>query len=276
MIPDTDYITFKEDTHQYFDPEKVEYASVSSVIKSIEKPFDRQGISRAMAKSKARKEGISIEKAQDIILSKWDEKGDFSRYTGTDIHDIIENFLLTSKSPDRYSKVCNSIAWFLRNNYRYYPETIVHSKEHCIAGMVDLPTERTKSKKSPIDIFDYKTNTEQGITTFTAKMDKEKNKVIKYYNDYFLPPLDHMEHTNYNKYTLQMSLYAVMMQMMTGRPIGRLGILFIGHLTQKVTFYPVPYMKMEALALMDHFRTLKPLPQKISQLTEQEASWEDN
>lgn len=268
MIAD-DYIRFKEDTHEYFNPVGIKYESVSSVLKMVKVPFDRDGVSRIMAKQKAETEGISIEIAQKKILAEWDYKRDNSIDVGNGIHNALEDYLKTGKIDSKYDILGKKISVFLKKYHQYYPEMQFYSKQHKIAGTADLPVVRSRVKTSPIDIFDYKTNVEKGIQFDTAKY-KKNGKFDKFYNRFFLPPVDHLEDTNYNLYSLQLSLYAVMAQMMTGRRIGRLGIIFVDYKTLNMTMFPVAYLKFEALAIMDHFTKLKKIPGSA------EASWSDN
>jgi hypothetical protein len=258
-MTDTGHITFKEDTHEYFNPQGVKYASVSSVLKMVKVPFDRDGRSRQMAQSMSKEEGITIDQAQKKILAEWDYKRDNSIEVGNNIHNALEKYLKTGNIDPEFDILGKRISHFLKIYHRYYPEKIFHSDQHKIAGTADLPVTRSKAKTSPIDIFDYKTNVEKGIEFDTAKFGKA-GKFEKFYNRFFLPPVDHLEDCNYNLYSLQLSLYAVMAQMMTGRRIGRLGIIFINHKTLQMTMYPVSYLKLEALAIMDHFKNLKQMP----------------
>jgi len=259
MIEDPSFITLKEDTHQYFDRDGKEYKSVSSLISLVKPKFDRDGISARMAEKEAKLKGISVKQAQEQIIAGWEKKRDNAADTGTDIHNELEMFMKVGQCKKSVYPAARSVSRFIRRHYKNYPEMVVHSKIHGVAGTVDLPVQRTRSKSSVIDIYDYKTNVERGIEFDTSKYN-DKKEWEKFYNRFLIAPLDHLEASNYNMYSIQMSLYAVMIQMLTGRKIGSLGIIFIDYRTMVTTFYPVPYMKMEALALLDYSKDLKALP----------------
>lgn len=261
-------VKLKEDTHQYFHSSGEEYGSASSLLDTLEEKFDREGISRAMAVKEAKELGISVDQAQDAILSKWNTNLEFSQDTGNFIHDNLESNFKTGICDPRVKPAADSIARFLKDYYRFYPELVLYNEKYKKAGMSDLIVQRTRSKKSVMDVFDYKTNTSKGIYFDTAKRN-EKGRVEKFYNKFFLSPLEHLEASNYNRYALQMSIYGHMLEMLTGRKIGRLGLLFVDHLTMEVTMYPVPYLKFEVHALFESNSFLKPLP------AAPEATWED-
>lgn len=266
------YVTLKKDTHQYFSADGEEYRSVSKCLGLIKEEFDREGISRNMAKGKAAQLGISVDRAQEMILAEWESKKDNASDIGNHIHDNLEAYFTIGKCDSDVMPAALSIMDLVKDHHRVYPEQVVYSKRHKIAGMIDLPTARTRSKSSPIDIFDYKTNVEKGIELDTRQI--KNGKFVKFFSQFLLPPVDHLEACNFNIYSLQMSLYGVMVEMVTGRRIGRLGIIFIDYKTMQTTLYPVPYLKLEALAIMDHVAGVKSLPQKKREL--QDASWDLN
>jgi len=244
-----DSVYFKEDTHQYFTKFGEELASTTRVIGKVKMHFDRQGISLAMAK------GDKSE--QKKILAQWDEKRDSSIDRGNWIHDNLEKYLLTGEIDPKLNDVVTQLNPIFKEGYRYYPEALIHSMEYMVSGMSDLVVQRQRSKDTVFDFYDYKTNESKGI-----EYDSVSRKKIpyKHYNRFLLPPLDHLEDCNFNHYALQLSVYAFMSQITWGIKIGRMAILFVdNHL--KLHKIPVPYMKYEAQALLEHHKSLKPLPE---------------
>jgi hypothetical protein len=252
-------VTLEKDTHIYSDKEGEIYRSVSKVLDLVKEDFDRDGISLMMAKKMAKEDGMSIEAAQSNILSKWGKNLEFSQDTGNFIHDNLELYFKTGDCDSGVLPAARSIAMMLKGYHKFYPELVIYNKDYKVAGMADLPAVRTRSKNSVIDIFDYKSNTSKGIEFDTAKRDKW-GRIEKFYNRFMLDPLSHLEATNYNFYALQMSLYALMIQMLTGRKIGRLALLFVEYKTMDVIMYPVPYLKLEAKLLLEHQSDIKQLP----------------
>lgn len=262
-----DTIIFKEDTHQYFDKTGLEYGSVTRTLNKLKVPFDRDGISKMMARSMAKEKGITVDQAQAMILSEWDAKRDSSIDRGNSIHGSIENFLLTGQKSSEYMGVHNFMSSFIKPYYRFYPEIILYHQDFLVAGQADLVCQRQKSESSVYDFYDYKTNEAKGIQFDSIG---RKNDEIKHYNRYFLPPLDFMEDCNYNLYSLQLSMYAFFAEMTYGIKVGRLGIIFIGN-DMEVHMIPVPYLRYHVQRALEFRVEVKPLPEK--QIVKSEDDW---
>ena len=253
MLGLQEHITFKEDTHQYFNPEQKEYSSVSKVLDNVQETFDRKGISAMMAITKAKDDGISVEEAQEIILTEWDHNRDSAGDHGNFIHDNLEDYLNTGKCHEKIVPVGKRIINFLSPYYKYHAEAIIYSAKHEVSGTADLSVQRTRTKKGIWDFYDYKTNQKKGIYFDSIKRDGAK--IVKHYNRFYRKPLEHLEDSNYNRYCLQLALYAYMAEITFDVKPGRLGIIFINE-NFKITMHAVPYMRMEAKALLDHHHDL--------------------
>jgi hypothetical protein len=250
-----EYIKFKESTHQYFDPNNIEYQSVSRVLKKYVEPFDAKKVSFIMS-------GGDKEK-QEKLLSQWRTKADNSINHGNNIHNALENYSLGKISLIENENLLNFAKRLFSNfsdYYRIWPEVILHSKIHKIAGQTDLTMKRQgwQVKDHVIDFYDYKTNLEQGIRYDSIAWNKNP---IKHYNRYLLNPLSHLEDCNYNKYALQLSSYAYMAEITYGIKVGKLMIIFIWVENGKYfyKFLPVPYMKLEVMAMFNDAINLKKL-----------------
>jgi hypothetical protein len=253
-------ITFKEDTHQYFDNLGDEYQSVTRILKKIQVPFDKEKISGIMATSIAREQGISHEEAKKGLLAEWDQKRDSSINRGNNIDEGITSYLNTGNKVLELAGVINFINTIVKPAYRYYPQIILYDKLTRIAGMTDLVVQRQKTENSIYDFYDYKTNESRGIQFDSIG---RKTDTIRHYNRMFLSPLDYLEDCNYNLYTLQLSLYAYLAQTTYGIKVGRLAIIFVDN-DMKVTLFPVNYMKLEVMMLTTRMINLNRLPQKVS------------
>lgn len=252
-----DTVIFNSDKHLYtkrITGEKL--GSTTRVIQKVIPPFDRHGISLRMAKYKASIEGISVLQAQAAILAEWDGKLISATKRGNWIHDNLEEYQLTGEYDEKLSSAVEQLQPIFRNGYRYYTEARVYSLKYMIAGMSDLVVQRQKSRNSIFDFYDYKTNESKGIEF--DSINRKKNP-IKHYNKFLLPPLDHLEDCNYNHYALQLSIYALMATLAWNLKIGKLAILYIDN-DLNLHQYPVPFMKREAIALLEHNLQLKPLP----------------
>lgn len=252
------YITFKEDTHQYFDPDGLEYKSFSRVIKNYVEPFDAQKISSIISKGDMSK--------KQALLDDWELKKNVAIDHGNNIHNSLEYYALGKMSLVTDHELMDLAKRLFSNfshYYRLWPEVTLYSKAHKIAGQTDLVTKRQSFRGNThvFDFYDYKTNLSQGIRYDSIGWNKEP---IRHYNRYMLSPIDYLEDCNYNKYSLQLSSYAYMAEITYGITVGKLMIIFIwknknGKYHYK--FLPVPYMKMEAMAIFNDMLNSKKLPQ---------------
>lgn len=255
-----DEIYYEDKTHQYFNKQGVEYTGVTKLLKSIQVPFDRQGMSLMVAKSVAKESGISVEQAQKELLADWDKSRDSSLEKGDYVHDGLENYILTGKYEEDLKPSVVYMQTLLKGYYRFWPEIILFSHAHRTAGRTDLVLQRQKSKVPVLDFFDYKTNESKGIRFDSIS---SRDGVVKHYNRYFLPPFDHLEACNYTLYALQLSIYAFMAMTTLNIKVGKLAIIFFDN-SFIPTYIPVPFMYLEAKMLCEGNLTRKELPVTIS------------
>ena len=252
-----DIIRFEPKKHRYLNKLDQDLTSVSRVISSVIIPFDREGVSFNMAKVMSRKEGINVKEAQKRILDGWNAKLDSSIIHGNWIHNDLERYQLTGEYDPKLKGVIEQLQPIFKNGHRFFMEARTYSLKYMSAGTSDLVVQRQRGIKSVFDFYDYKTNEAKGI-----QFDSINRKKVppKHYNRFLLSPLEHMEDCNYNHYSMQLSLYAFMAELTWGLRIGKLAILYIDN-DLKLNQYPVPYLKLEAKALLEYHANLKPLPQ---------------
>ncbi len=259
----SDVISFEPRRHRYTDASGAEYKSVSRLLSSIEVPFDRQGISLRMAKGNISR--------QSEILAEWDAKLKSSHVWGNWIHDNLESYHKLGTCDEKIKSVTQKLKPFYENYHQVYTEVLLSDVESKVAGQTDLVVQRQRSISSLYDFYDYKTNEQKGIEFDSIR---RKRDPWQHYNKFFLPPLSHLEDCNYNKYSLQLSLYAFIAQKQYGISIGRLALIFIDSELQVHT-YPVSYLRFEAEVLLEHAsKALKSLPQ-VAQLVDDNEGWDD-
>lgn len=228
--------------HQYWHRDGREFTSWSRVFDCIKPQFDPDG---AIAAATAAKKGVPVE----VIQAEWSGKGKKATDHGTAIHDALERYAKTAMilpQDEHLRPAIISIFSEYREYYKIHAEKTLFSEEHEVAGTTDLILETTKHRSSILDLEDYKTNISKGIQ-FTDP-----------YKKYLLGPFSHIMYTNYYQYSLQLSVYAFMAEQLTDRKIGKLTIVFIP--PKNPLAYrriPVPYMRMEAKALLDYHKELK-------------------
>lgn len=259
---DSDNIRFDEQGHKYFSPDGIELRAVSRIVNLVRMPFDRQGISYYVAKSKADDNATEadIKALQEETLQEWDDKLQSSHDHGNFIHNNIQDYLKKGRCSKEVMAYIHRMSFLWKQAYRFYSEQIIYLSKYHVAGRPDLILQRQKSKCPVLDIFDFKTNESKKMQFDSIS---RKKNVLKHYNRFLLPPLEHLEDCNYNTTCLQIGLYAVILQEQYGFKIGRLGIIFVDAGLEKVTLFPVPFMKYECIALLDHYNQIKQLPFKI-------------
>lgn len=255
MTFSSSFISFDADQHRYFDQTGNEYISVSRLLKNIQPDFQKNEISYRMAVSKAASEGMDVEQAQREILDEWEKKKNDSLDHGTRIHENIEAFLTIGSCDPDITQIAKRIARFASSYNTFYPEKILYSKVYHVAGTSDLVLLRkspSRNKQVVVDLFDYKTNLIKGITYDSIKRD-EKGRFEKQYDRYLLDPVSHLEHCNYNLYSLQLSMYGLMAEMSFPVRVGRLGIIFIDPSGNMIKVIPVAYLRRDVMAIMEQF-----------------------
>jgi len=236
---DSSKIVFDEGPHTYTNKETGEgYKSVSSIISKFKNPFPKAIISKAVAK----KRGVT----QREILDEWKGKADLSTNRGTYFHKRVEDYLnkVAFEDPIKgYDEEKKD--WDISFFEDYLPgikkwelfdqdfktELLVYNDEYKMAGQIDLAVFKEGNK---VSLTDWKTN-------------KEINLISKY-NKTMLGPLSHLEECEANIYTIQLSIYAFMLEE-AGYEIDKLTVVHFrkdGGITQ----YQLPYRREEVKKIL--------------------------
>ena len=249
-------IVYKDDTHQYFGENNKEYSSVTRIVQSIKVPFDRNTMSLMMARSIAKETGVTVDKAQQELLSEWESNKNNSTDKGNYVHDGLEEYVRTGKVMEGLEEPVKYMQNVFKQYYRFYPEVILFSHEHKVAGRTDMALQRQKNDRPVLDFIDYKTNASKGIQFDSIS---RKEGILKHYNRFCLAPFEYFESCNYNDYSLQLSIYAFLAMTTLNVRIGKLAIVFFDN-NFHPTYIPVPFMYHEAELLCRLNITRKELP----------------
>lgn len=184
---------FNEQYHTYTVDGK-RYPSATSMLNGFVIPFDR-GKAQWVAKSR------KITKKE--VLREWDENRDAAAYMGTRVHNFAEDYALANiTKADNLKPSCNKelgvIQFFMDIRDRYEiisVELRMYSKEYNFAGTADLILYDKEEDK--YILADWKTN-----------KDIHKNHA----NQKLLHPFDDILDTPLNKYTIQLSLYEMLLK----------------------------------------------------------------
>lgn len=267
----SDLIEFDEEQHKYtYDGENM--TSVTQWVSSFFSKFDAERISPFTAKAvnkeiKAYSSGeLSPEdmtKAQRLFRSDfesevesrknkqnpitprrvqlfWERWRDEAAEHGTLVHEELEECLQGVLDPlldEVHQKTINGMAAYavIRNNNGYpsqvKTEEIVVAPELGLAGTIDVQL----LEGNKVVLVDWKTNAElkrEGYRGQTAQ-----------------PPVNHLQHCSFNKYRLQLSTYAYMLENYYGMEIKR---MYIVHLPDNHNHevIPVEYLKEEVEAMI--------------------------
>ncbi len=172
------------------------FISVTRFIQQFHKPFDQD----YWSKKKATEKGVP----QDLILSEWKKLNDYANEVGTDTHQWIEDYFnkVWRQIPtnlDLLHRINKFNHIYAKQLYKLEPlkfEVRVFSKKWKIAGMIDS----LFLYRGRIYILDWKTN---------KRFDTDEN--VKY-KEPLLPPFNDYYKTHLSEYSIQISLYALILR----------------------------------------------------------------
>ena len=234
-------IKYYDDTHTYFDTNTgKKLISVTQTLGKIKETFDEE----KWLKIKSKERNITVEElkkewwlaskigtTRGVILHKYMEDL-FSRKVYPKTYGNLEN-VLSIVPLIEYIKSVDSIKEmgdkFIEDHPNLIPiksEVVIGSSEIGIAGMFDqLMYDELKDSYS---IIDYKTDKE---IKFTNKWSSLKD------------PLNHLDDCQFNKYSLQLSLYKYIIEKYTNIKISELKIIWFNHKNDSYKIFEVDFLK---------------------------------
>jgi hypothetical protein len=225
--------------HVYLHKETGEkFKSVTTVLSMLEPHFPAEEVALriSLQSDEVRKpeyKGMS----QQQILDEWVRINKEANEYGTEIHEILERYLLANKiyipKSDYERKIITLFQEVDDMRGTIYPETVLFSAKHKLAGTADIIE----------DCGDY----------FNVR-DFKTNKKINYISDYghwLNAPVSHLTDCQYSIYSLQMSIYAYLYQMETRKKVGKMNLFYLNPETEKFEVIYVPYMGLEAKRVLD-------------------------
>ena len=227
--------------HKYYHKVTGEsFKSVTTVLGMLEPEFNSEQIALAISMQDPSKKKEQYQNmSQEEILAEWKRINDEANEYGTEIHEIMERYLLANKiyiPKNDYER--NLISKFQEidpmTKGTIYPETILFSEKHKLAGTADI----IEDCGDYFNVWDWKTN--------------KKFKFISEYDHWLNPPVSHLSDCQYNIYALQLSIYSYMFQMETKKKVGRLGIFYYDK-EEGFKLIPLPYMGLEAAKVLSWY-----------------------
>ena len=186
------WLSFKEDTHQYFDEEGNELRSTTSFIEQFKHPFKKDEVAQRIAK----RDGLN----RGDIIADWEKKGALARALGTRVHLYAEHYpQLSIPSCGREAAV---LKWYTDNipgRFRFIcSELRIGHREAKVAGTIDLVL--MDEKTGALVLADWKTNKEI------------KNKAY----DNLKAPFENWPQNSFTTYSIQLNTYANIIETTTG------------------------------------------------------------
>ncbi len=194
--------SFEEESHTYrYDGKK--FDSVTTFLKTFKIPFDRN----YWAKRKAEERNVDV----SVILEEWGDKATRSTVIGTKVHKYIEDFWSglnpeLPEDPDVLDRVQKFINFYNRKLHVFHPlksELKVFSKKWRLSGTIDQPLLFWDEKRNKVFLVigDWKTNGEF----------KDDNHPKGRYKR-LLRPFSHLWENHHNEYSIQISLYRLILE----------------------------------------------------------------
>lgn len=180
------------------------------------------------------------------------------------IFDIIDNpkvgqlnldYFIKTGIDKRYPEIYDFILKVVSKGYRIYAEVGVHVKEYLLSGLIDV----LFLNPPYFVILDWKTN-KALLRWESGYYEKDGNRRLteKYIktNKYLRYPISHLQASDGNKYSIQVSEYAYMLEYY-GLQCKKIVLAHIrdDEVTGKenVEWYDMPYLKDDVGALIQHF-----------------------
>lgn len=270
----SDYLYFDEPTHKYTDSLGNSYISVTTMIHDNYTPkFDK----KYWLRKKSRELGISskeLERQWQAITDEACSRGTATHngiedaikensmfknaiqylnqvesgrcITVADIPNLIPRPLDLDKfkeaTNNKYKKIYDVFDFYLNKGYTIYSEIGAFLIDYLISGTIDILC----IKEDRFVILDWKTN-RNGLQFEAGYFKKDKSTTpAQLTNQYIvkdekmLPPLSHLDNCNGMHYTMQLSTYARMVELILGIPCVGLGLCHIGSPFVK-NKYGMPY-----------------------------------
>ena len=270
----SDYLYFDEPTHKYTDSLGNSYISVTTMIHDNYTPkFDK----KYWLRKKSRELGISskeLERQWQAITDEACSRGTATHngiedaikensmfknaiqylnqvesgrcITVADIPNLIPRPLDLDKfkeaTNNKYEKIYDVFNFYINKGYTIYSEIGAFLIDYLISGTIDILC----IKEDRFVILDWKTN-RNGLQFEAGYFKKDKSTTpAQLTNQYIvkdekmLPPLSHLDNCNGIHYTMQLSTYARMVELILDIPCVGLGLCHIGSPFVK-NKYGMPY-----------------------------------
>lgn len=279
-------ISFDEASHTYKDEFKNPYISVTTLIKKCCPEFNTE----FWSKYKADQLGTTA----TLIKASWKDISDKSIVKGNGEHKLLEdsindangkakfdydgsykptmglgkiqinqtNIYVLQNSPlaKKYPKIYQFLKKHIEDGWTLYAERRVYLAEYLVAGTIDCLLVKGKL----FMIVDWKTNKDKLMfkSGYFKKVGGVKTDIWIDKKEYMFKPLDRIEHCKGKIYTVQLSLYAKILELWGYKCVG----LHLFHLPNElnVTQINIEYLSQDCQNLLIHFKSGSTITKSIN------------
>lgn len=189
IIPTFQEIDFDKENHLY-SYRGTPLRSVTQVVGSLKPPFDTARLSA----STARKRGVPV----DVILKEWEDAGRIGREKGTLVHSYVDTRAHNQAwAGERLPEMDGFDSW-----HESWGSQLAFRRLEWIVGYPDIGVAGTVDALA----WDTQTNTYQVWDWKTGKFDTTND-----WGKSLLPPFSDLEECRFMSYSLQVSLYRLIL-----------------------------------------------------------------
>ena len=228
--------------HKYFDSKGNQYISFSALYGKLVKKFDANAISRYASKGKYY--------SADDLKEQWNPTTVNGSRNDKALETYAQTATLESNDYDLKKLVVDVLEKYKIYN-KTYEQGVPYSLEYRVAGSWDKLSLKSNRKTSNFILSDFKCFGGGYTSLFEVKGQAWLNK-----------PFEHLPNTKYVKISFQLSYYAYLFEMLTGRKCEKLFIDLITPVfdeTNRLVSYtnevvPVMYLQNDIKIFLETFR----------------------
>lgn len=235
FLQNTTPVNFNVEKHEYTTLDNKKLVGVNELIHLYREPFDEDG---QLLIRCAQKKGISPEE----LRKQWDQKRDDSCVRGHNLHEEIEYYILNRKIK-KDGQFIDAVKQIKKYKFKgkLIPEVVIWSPKYGLAGTVDLLDVYGDYQ---VDIGDWKQNAEIKQKSFYTRGSGYQM---------MLWPLSHLMDCNFIHYSLQLSLYELILEEY-GYWVNEKKLYHLNPKTNKFDIYSTLSLRKEALNIINHYK----------------------
>jgi hypothetical protein len=227
-------VKFDHIEHRYFIDGNPDTLSVTQLIDKFFPEFD----SAYWAPIKAGQRGIPTFQ----ILEEWESKRDKAAYSGTALHEAIENYYNGREHDTTTPEFQHFLSFKQRFNTMipYRSEWRIFDEDLLVAGTVDMVYQKDDES---LYMFDWKRS--------EKVVDLNGNPIENNYQTAF-GELSHLGDSSYNKYCLQQNIYKAILEKRYNKKISSMNLLILHEKYDRYYLITIPNMEDEIAYIMNY------------------------